>query len=368
MVTTRSQAAAVANGSATNRTTTASTKTPPNSSTHDGSTNKQKTEPGGGRSRATSLWLFSILVIPLLAVAMPALYLSLTYGPPPANFGSGSMFDRIATRYDFINRALALNMDTAWRVEMVKAVTSNGELFHRENENSNASTSKILDLATGTADVAILLANAAREASAATTPSRTKVLGVDPSQNMISVGRDKIRERSLEEIVTLDIGDARNLVDLQTNDFDAATMSFGIRNVPEKDKALCEIWRVMKKDGRSKLGILEFSEPGPDTGFLGSVARLFIRHIVPVMGAALSGAPKEYLHLQNSIQEFPSPEKFKALMEGISCATSIESTAVSEDGEETKTVERQTGAFRVEEVRQMNFGSVQLYLATPYTS
>jgi len=271
------------------------------------------------------------------------------------------MFDRIATRYDFINRALALNMDTAWRVEMVKAVTSNGELFTRE--------SKILDLATGTADVAILLANAAREATGvtATASSATQVLGVDPSQNMISVGRDKIRERGLEEIVTLDIGDARNLVNLQTNDFDAATMSFGIRNVPEKDKALCEIWRVMKKDGSSKLGILEFSEPGPDAGILGSVARLFIRHIVPVMGAALSGAPKEYLHLQNSIQEFPTPEKFKALMEGIECSTSAETTAVGEDGEETKRVERKAGAFRVEEIRQMNFGSVQLYLATPYS-
>lgn len=367
MVTTRSQAAA-ADGSAANRTTTTTTTKSSNTSARYGITNKQKTKPGGGRSRATNVWLLSILVIPLLAVAIPALYLSVTYGPPPANFGSGSMFDRIATRYDFINRALALNMDTAWRVEMVKAVTSNGDLFTREKESSNASTSKILDLATGTADVAILLANAAREASAAATASRTQVLGVDPSQNMISVGRDKIRERNLEEIVTLDIGDARNLVGLRTNDFDAATMSFGIRNVPEKEKALCEIWRVMKKDGRSKLGILEFSEPGPDTGFLGSVARLFIRHIVPVMGAALSGAPKEYLHLQNSIQEFPSPEKFKALMEGINCATSIESTAVSDDGEETKTVERQTGAFRVEEVRQMNFGSVQLYLATPYKS
>ena len=232
---------------------------------------------------------------------MPALYLSLKHGPPPANFGSGSMFDRIATRYDFINRALALNMDTAWRVEMVKAVTSDGKLFAQE--------SKILDLATGTADVAILLANAAREAAAApataTASSATHVLGVDPSQNMLSVGRDKIKERGLEDIVTLDIGDARNLVGLPTNDFDAATMSFGIRNVPEKDKALCEIWRVMKKDGRSKLGILEFSEPGPEAGILGSVARLFIRTVVPVLGAALSGAPKEYLHLQNSIQEFP---------------------------------------------------------------
>ena len=366
MVTTRSQAAAVANGRSaisTNRTTKPSTT----SNRNVGTSNKTTT--GGGRSRKTNVWLCSVLFVPLLAIATPALYLSMTYGPPPANFGSGSMFDRIATRYDFINRALALNMDTAWRVEMVKAVTSNGELFTRDNEsNANASTSKILDLATGTADVAILLANAARDASVGTTAAHTKVLGVDPSQNMISVGRDKIKQRGLEEIVTLDIGDARNLADLQTNDFDAATMSFGIRNVPEKEKALCEIWRVMKKDGRSRLGILEFSEPGPDAGFLGSVARLFIRHIVPVIGAALSGAPKEYLHLQNSIQEFPSPEKFKALMEGISCATSIESSAVGEDGEETKTVERQKGAFRVEEVRQMNFGSVQLYLATPYTS
>ena len=253
---------------------------------------------------------------------------------------------------------------------MVKAVTSDGALFSRSSSGSGA---KILDLATGTADVAILLANEAQLADGAdVTTSRstsTTVLGVDPSQNMISVGRDKVKARGLEEVVTLQIGDARKLSDLKDDYYDAATMAFGIRNVPEKDEALCEIWRVLKKtntssdsDDRSsstssgsKLAILEFSEPGPDTGILGALARLFIRHVVPVMGAALSGAPKEYLHLQNSIKEFPIPAEFKALMEGLLC---------SAGGKEDE--DAMTGAFRVHEVRQMNFGSVQLYLATPY--
>lgn len=265
---------------------------------------------------------------------------------------------------------------------MVKAVTSNGALFSRSSSTDDGGV-MILDLATGTADVAILLANEAKQAAAAaaagnsaSSPTHTTVLGVDPSQNMISVGRDKVKERGLDEVVTLQIGDARKLVDLNSSEYDAATMAFGIRNVPEKDVALCEIWRVLKKtrsDGSdegnssssgSKLAILEFSEPGPDTGILGALARFFIRHIVPVMGAALSGAPKEYLHLQNSIKEFPSPMEFKALMEGLTCSVDISTITVGANGE--KGVETMTGAFRVEEVRQMNFGSVQLYLASPY--
>lgn len=319
----------------------------------------------------------STLLIPLLAISIPALYLTATYGPPPPNYGSGSMFDRIATRYDFINRALALNLDTGWRVQMVKAVTSNGALFRRRYEGENGgSGAKILDLATGTADVAILLADEAKQTIGAEVSSAT-VLGVDPSQNMISVGRGKVKARGLDEVVSLQIGDARKLSGLKDNEYDAATMAFGIRNVPEKDEALCEIWRVLKKTNSisdnddsdnsssySKLAILEFSEPGPDTGILGALARLFIRHIVPVMGAALSGAPKEYLHLQNSIKEFPSPTEFKALMEGLQCTANTATITAGEDGEDG--AESMTGAFLVDEIRQMNFGSVQLYVATPY--
>ena len=81
---------------------------------------------------------------------------------------------------------------------------------------------------------------------------------------------------------------------------------------------------------------------------MGFLARLFIRHVVPVIGGIVSGAPREYLHLQNSIQDFPSPPEFVQLLENLSCGTN-------------------GGAFRVEELIQMNFGSVQLYVTTPIT-
>jgi len=190
--------------------------------------------------------------------------------------------------------------------------------------------------------------------------SPTTVLGLDPSQNMLNVGRGKVKEQSLSKVVTLELGDARRLDALGDNTFNAATMSFGIRNVPEKDVALCEIHRVLKKGSDSKLAIMEFSEPGPNTGVLGSLARGFIRHVVPAVGAMLSGFPKEYMHLQKSIKDFPSPTEFVALMEGLKCPV----TKVSEDGERELEIDT-FGSFRVKEVVNLNFGSVQIYVANP---
>jgi len=266
------------------------------------------------------------------------------------------MFDKIATRYDFINRALALNLDMGWRHRLVSEVVGpEGELFSNNHV-------KILDLATGTADVAILLGKAAAKYSSAT--SSNTVLGLDPSQNMLNVGKTKVKESDLTNIVTLQLGDARKLNALGDNTIDAATMSFGIRNVPEKEQALCEINRVLKKGGSSngaqtKLAIMEFSEPDEDSGIMGSLARAFIRHVIPSMGALLSGAPREYMHLQKSIQEFPSPSEFVKLIEGVKCP--IKST--DEEGE----VQIDTfGSFRVKEAVNLNFGSVQIYVATPY--
>jgi len=277
------------------------------------------------------------------------------------------MFDLIATRYDFINRALALNLDMSWRHRLVKEVVgAEGEIF--TNNAKNGETVTILDLATGTADVAILLGKAAdkytKSSSSTTLSSSSTVLGLDPSQNMLNVGIDKVEQANLSNIVSLKLGDARKLDSLDDNTINAATMSFGIRNVPEKEMALCEIHRVLKKNddatttiGSSKLAIMEFSEPGPDSGLLGSIARLFIRHVVPAMGAMLSGHPKEYMHLQKSIKEFPSPSEFVALMEGLKCPVK------SADGVE---LEIDTfGSFRVKEVVNLNFGSVQIYVATP---
>jgi len=269
------------------------------------------------------------------------------------------MFDLIATRYDFINRALALNLDMSWRHRLVKEVVgAEGEIF--TNKENNGETVRILDLATGTADVAILLGKAA--ARYKSTSSSSAVLGLDPSQNMLNVGITKVEQADLSNIVSLKLGDARKLDSLDDNTINAATMSFGIRNVPEKEMALCEIHRVLKKDSsptiESKLAIMEFSEPGPDTGIMGSLARLFIRHVVPAVGAMLSGHPKEYMHLQKSIKEFPSPPEFVALMEGIKCPIKG-----GVDGEEWEI--DTFGSFRVKEVVNLNFGSVQIYVATP---
>lgn len=306
-------------------------------------------------------WLVcSVFAAPLVASVL----MKSAFTTPTTDFGTGSMFDGIATRYDFLNRALALNMDMGWRRVMVSKVTSQGNVFYNNNHRDGV---QMLDLATGTADVAILLADEFERVKSevgevneegVSISQDVTITGVDPSQNMINVGNEKLTVRNLSDIINLNVGDARNLVELKDNFFDTATMSFGIRNVPEKEIALCEIHRVLKKekprklskkDGRvGKLAILEFSEPAEDAGVMGFFARLFIRHVVPVVGAVLSGAPREYMHLQNSIKEFPSPEKFKEMMESLQCGDN-----------EIK------GSFLVDEIKQLNFGSVQLYLATP---
>ncbi len=288
--------------------------------------------------KSLSKVVLAFFLLPVIA----SILLNVIYQKPPTDHGKGTMFDLIATRYDFINRALALNLDIGWRKVMISEVTSHGKLFEVGD------SVQILDLATGTADVAILTAKAYKEYQSPSKNDLT-ILGVDPSQNMINVGREKVKKENLNESITLELGDARNLSDLSSDQFDAATMSFGIRNVPERDTALCEIHRVLKKGKDSRLGILEFSEPGEEAGIMGAGARLFIRHVVPVLGAILSGAPREYMHLQNSIKEFPSPKEFAKLMEGLNCESS----------------NGRVGTFKVHEVLQLNFGSVQLYLASP---
>ena len=315
---------------------------------------------------------YLVAIIPIALLVGASQFLRATISSPPSDYGSGSMFDLIATRYDFINRALALNLDMSWRKRLVKEVVGpEGELFTSTyTGESGGNAVKILDLATGTADVAILLGKAAAQYNTRD-PSLT-VLGLDPSSNMLSVGNTKVKNADLTHIVRLALGDARNLATLDDETFNAVTMSFGIRNVIEKEKALCEIHRVLKKGVHypnirtssplpieSRLAIMEFSEPGPDSGIMGTLARLFIRHCLPAIGALLSGFPKEYMHLQKSIAEFPSPPEFVALMERLKCRVK------SEGGDGDDYDNHMFGSFRVKEVVNLNFGSVQIYVATP---
>jgi demethylmenaquinone methyltransferase/2-methoxy-6-polyprenyl-1,4-benzoquinol methylase len=269
-----------------------------------------------------------LLVVPMVAFLTHYYFVTNQVDKPPSDFGSGSMFDQIATRYDLINRVLALRMDVSWRQEMANTV-------QQRVVASGVSEPQLLDVATGTADVALTLAK--------TIPT-AKILGLDPSNNMLNVGREKIQQQGYPEQIRLEWADARDLKVHPESTFDGATMAFGIRNVPERDVALCEIHRLLKP--KSVFCILEFSEPDDSFGFLGFLARLFIRHVVPVVGGVLSGAPREYLHLQNSIKDFPSPPEFAKLLEGLSCG------------------ESGNGHFNVDEIVQMNFGSVQLYVTT----
>jgi demethylmenaquinone methyltransferase/2-methoxy-6-polyprenyl-1,4-benzoquinol methylase len=237
--------------------------------------------------------------------------------PPSSDFGSGFMFDLIATRYDFINRVLAVGMDVRWRQVMVEII-----------ESSVQPDARLLDMATGTADVALLLHKQMPQA---------QIVGLDPSNNMLDVGRTKTAHT---DHIHLQQADAQQFATLfGPNHFDGATMAFGIRNVPDRNKALCEIHQVLKDQAR--FCILEFSEPDDSFGIMGQMARWFIRNAVPTVGAILSGAPREYWHLQNSIQQFPSPKEFGRTLESLECA-----------GEK---------AFRLDEIRHLNFGSVQIY-------
>ncbi len=199
-----------------------------------------------------------------------------------AREGSGAMFDGIARRYDLVNRVISLGIDQNWRRQTVAALRLQPG-------------SRILDLATGTADLAIMVAR--------TEPACT-VVGLDPSTGMLEVGREKLLKHGLAERVELVAGDAEQLP-FPDASFDGVCMAFGIRNVPDRDRALCEMARVTRPGGR--IAILELSEPRG--GMIAPLARFHIHTVVPYLGALLSGQ-REYHYLQRSIAAFPPADEF----------------------------------------------------------
>ncbi|EER15398.1 Ubiquinone/menaquinone biosynthesis methyltransferase ubiE, putative [Perkinsus marinus ATCC 50983] len=201
-------------------------------------------------------------------------------------FGSGKMFDHIAEYYDMGNRAMSLGLDQGWRRAMLEAL-------------SLRSDDKLLDLATGTGDVAIMAAHMA---------NLSNVRGIDPSVGMVSVGKDKVIAEDLDKRVFLEVGDAQNLTTVPDQSIDKITMSFGIRNVPDRPRALREMSRVLVSSPDSLVGILEFTAP---TGtILAPIAKYFVRYVVPILGGLVSGNMDEYRYLEKSIFEFPTPEEF----------------------------------------------------------
>jgi demethylmenaquinone methyltransferase / 2-methoxy-6-polyprenyl-1,4-benzoquinol methylase len=196
------------------------------------------------------------------------------------------MFDRIAPRYDLLNRLLSAGVDTRWRKRAVDALGLGPE-------------ARILDLCTGTADLLIEALGRARE---------RRGIGIDLSAAMLARGAKKLGQRGWSQRAGLACGDGERLP-LSAAMFDGALVSFGIRNIGDPGAALSELLRVLRPGGR--LVVLEFSmPPGP----LGPLYRFYFGRVLPRIGGLLSGDPGAYAYLPASVARFPSPEAFAALM------------------------------------------------------
>jgi demethylmenaquinone methyltransferase/2-methoxy-6-polyprenyl-1,4-benzoquinol methylase len=193
------------------------------------------------------------------------------------------MFDAIAPRYDLLNHVLSAGLDRGWRDRAVDALQL----------RANA---RVLDVCTGTADLA--LATVARADGAS-------VVGVDFAGEMLRLGSAKIRSASLDRRIRLVRGDAAR-IPVADRSCDAATIAFGIRNVAEPERALSEIARVLKPGGR--LAILEFGQPRiPGIRTLYS---WYFRHALPLIGRLVSKHESAYSYLPASVGTFPPPAEF----------------------------------------------------------
>jgi demethylmenaquinone methyltransferase/2-methoxy-6-polyprenyl-1,4-benzoquinol methylase len=191
-----------------------------------------------------------------------------------------SMFDRIAPRYDLLNRVLSAGIDVRWRRRCIDALALGG-------------SARVLDLCTGTAD--LMLEWLARSPAA-------RGVGVDLSSGMLKVGAMKLALAAGAGRAGLLAGDAERLP-LSSGSFDGAVVAFGIRNVGDIDAALREVARVLRPEGR--FVILEFSVPG---GLLGRLYRFYFTRVLPVLGGLVSGSREAYAYLPASVERFDSPE------------------------------------------------------------
>ena len=230
------------------------------------------------------------------------------------NPGSGEMFDQIAGRYDLLNRVMSMGIDQSWRRKTVAALQLPAK-------------SRVLDLATGTGDLALMIARLHPDA---------EVIGSDPSSQMLEVGVGKVERNGLSNRVKLELGDAQALP-YQSDSFDGCCIAFGIRNVPDRSAALAEMARVTRPGGR--VAVLELGEPS--VGWLSPIARFHVRKVIPRLGGMLSGS-REYKYLQESIAAFPAADEFVEQM--------------------------RAAGLNVLEAKPLTFGACTLFVAEPQES
>lgn len=194
-----------------------------------------------------------------------------------------TMFNNISSKYDLLNRVLSLGIDIQWRKKAVKILKA-----------QNPKT--VLDIATGTADFAIEAINSGAE----------KIIGIDISEQMLEVGKQKIKKKQLENKIELLKGDSEN-IQFQDNFFDAAIVSFGVRNFENLNKGLSEINRVLKPGGM--LIVLEFSKP--EKAPFKQIYSFYFKNILPFIGKLVSKDQSAYTYLPESVEAFPYGKKFE---------------------------------------------------------
>lgn len=200
------------------------------------------------------------------------------------------MFNHISSRYDFLNRFLSAGIDVSWRKKAL-------------NQLKDIKPSMILDVATGTADVAIL-------AQKRLDPK--KIVGIDISEGMLEVGRKKIFQLGLDKSIELLTGDSE-AIKFEDNTFDAVTVAFGVRNFQHLEKGLAEIKRVLKPGG--KLVVLEFSKP--HSVLVKPFYNFYMKKITPGIGKLFAKDRAAYQYLEESIIKFPEGKDFTKILNDV---------------------------------------------------
>lgn len=198
-----------------------------------------------------------------------------------------NMFNSISRRYDFLNHFLSMGIDVLWRKKAIRQLKKD-------------SPKLILDIATGTGDFAI----------EALKLNPDKVIGVDISEGMLAVGKEKLKKKGLEEKIQLQLGDSEKLL-FEDNKFDTVIVSFGVRNFENLSKGLFDMNRVLKQGG--KVVIVEFSKPKSFP--FKQIYNFYFKFILPVIGRLVSKDKAAYTYLPESVQSFPDGDNFLKILE-----------------------------------------------------
>ena len=204
------------------------------------------------------------------------------------------MFDNIAPTYDRLNHVLSFNIDRIWRKRVMHIVRRHKPQL-------------VMDIATGTGDLAIAMAKRIDD---------VRIMGVDLSEEMLRVAQGKVLKLGMAERISLTKGDAENLDMVASESVDAVTVAFGVRNFENLEQGLGELYRTLKPGG--KLIVLEFSIPR--NKLVRWVYAQYSHRLLPRIGAMISKDRKAYDYLPDSVEEFPSPERFSAMLLGVGFA------------------------------------------------